>query len=348
MPQIASGEVSVKRILFVDDDPSVLDALRNILRKQRNEWEMVFSIGAEAALEEMRDKSFDVIVSDMRMPGIDGADLLGKVRHQSPATARIVLSGHAEHEAVIRALPVMHQFLSKPCSNQELRSVIARTCALQDFLHTDTIREVVGSIVHLPSPPGVYLELTRALADPKADASKMARIVEADPAMSAKLLQLVNSAYFALSKPARTVQHAVSYLGTSVLKALALSTQVFGTVEGATSGRVLERLQRDALSTATLARRIVRDGKRGDEAFTAGIVRDIGRLVIAAGLPERFAEIETSARASGRALHHVERECLGATHAEIGAYLLGVWGVPFTITETVAFHHQPSAVSAGN
>jgi HD-like signal output (HDOD) protein len=338
----------MKRVLFVDDDQYVLDALRNILRKQRHEWDMVFALGGNAALEEMAKTPFDVVVSDMRMPGMDGAALLGTVRNEFPSTARIVLSGHAEHEAVMRALPVMHQFLNKPCSTEQLRGVIARTCALQDLLHAEAIRGLVGKLERLPSAPTIYMELTQALSDPNSSAHQIAAIVEGDPAMSAKLLQLVNSAYFGLAQRATSIQQAVTYLGINTLKALALSAHVFGTIEGqSVNGLMLEQLQKASLATGTLARQMVTDRKRTDDAFTAGIVRDIGRIVIAVSLPEQFREIEANVKATGRPVHVVEHELLGASHAEIGAYLLGVWGVPFSITETVAFHHRPSAIGEG-
>ncbi|HEY3498974.1 MAG TPA: response regulator [Polyangiaceae bacterium] len=339
----------MKRILFVDDDQYVLDALRNILRKQRNEWDMVFALGGNAALAEMEKAPFDVVVSDMRMSDMDGAALLGEVRDAFPGTARIVLSGHSEHEAVVRALPVMHQFLNKPCSTEALRGVIQRTCALQELLHEDTIRNLVGKLDRLPSPPAIYMQLTQALADPKVNSDRIAAIVEADPAMSAKLLQLVNSAYFGLAQRATSIHQAVTYLGIEVLKALALSTHVFSTVDGsAPNGRLLDQFQKASLATATVAKQMVRDRKKADDAFTAGIVHDIGRIVIAVSLPERFREIEASAKATGKSIVAVEREMFGVSHAEIGAYLLGVWGVPFSITETVAFHHTPGAVSDGN
>jgi HD-like signal output (HDOD) protein len=339
----------VKRILFVDDDQYVLDALRNILRKQRHEWDMVFALGGSAALEEMAKTPFDVVVSDMRMSGMDGATLLGQVRNEFPGTARIVLSGHAEHEAVMRALPVMHQFLNKPCSTEALRGVIARTCALQELLHADAIRGLVGKLERLPSPPTIYMQLTQALSDPNANSNQIAAIVEGDPAMSAKLLQLVNSAYFGLAQRATSIHQAVTYLGINTLKALALSAHVFGTIEGqSVNGLQLDELQKASFATATIAKQLVQDRKRVDDAFTAGIVRDIGRIVIAVSLPERFREIEENAQATARPVQIVEQELLGASHAEIGAYLLGVWGVPFSITETVAYHHTPSAIAAGS
>ena len=338
----------MRRILFVDDEQGVLDGLQNLLRKQRKQWEMVFALGGQAALTELAQKPADVVVTDMRMPGMDGASLLEKIRELYPATTRIVLSGHAEREAVVRAVPVTHQFLSKPCDGEALRAVIERACALQSLLTDPTIRALVSGVDHLPSAPAVYFALTQALSKPETTIAEVAEIVQEDPAISAKILQLVNSAYFGLPQRVTTLQHAVSYLGLDPIKALALSAHVFGTFAGAkASGLSIDRLQKFSLLTASLAKRFAPDKKLADEAFTSGIVHDVGKLTLAMRMPGEFGEINRIAAESGRPAHVVERERLGASHAEIGAYLLGAWGLPLTVVEAVGFHHNPSAITEG-
>jgi HD-like signal output (HDOD) protein len=335
----------MRRIVFVDDEQGVLDGLQNLLRKQRKQWDMVFALGAPAALAELAQKPADVIVTDMRMPGMDGASLLEKIRELYPATTRIVLSGQAEREAVVRAVPVTHQFLSKPCDGEALRAVIERACALQSLLTDEKIRALVAGVDHLPSPPTVYLKLTQALARTDATIADVAGIVQEDPAISAKILQLVNSAYFGLPQRVATLQHAVSYLGLDPIKALALSAHVFGTFDGAAaSGLSIDRLQRSALLTASLAKRFAPDKKIADEAFTSGLVHDVGKLALAMRLPAEFRETQKDVATSGRPVYVVERERLGASHAEVGAYLLGAWGLPLPVVEAVGFHHEPSAV----
>jgi len=287
-------------------------------------------------------------VTDMRMPGMDGAALLEKIRELYPATTRIVLSGHAEREAVVRAVPVTHQFLSKPCDGDALRAVIERACGLQALLTDPNIRALVSGIDHLPSAPAVYFKLTQALAKADTSTSEVAEIVQEDPAMSAKILQLVNSAYFGLPQRVATLQHAVSYLGVDPIKALALSAHVFGTFEGAEAGGFsIDRLQKFSLFTASLAKRFAADRQLGDEAFTSGLVHDVGRLTLALRMPNRFREIERTAAACAQPMHVAEREALGTSHAEVGAYLLGAWGLPLSVVEAVGFHHTPSSVRDG-
>lgn len=336
----------MKSILFVDDDENILHGLRDLLRKQRNSWNMVFALGGPAALAELDKRSFDVVVTDMRMPIIDGAQLLERVKQQSPGTARIILSGHAEREAVLRAIPVAHQFLSKPCDVGQLRAVIERACTLRVRLENTRIRDIVGKIDRLPATPKLYGELTQAAARPDVSMRDLAQIIERDPALTSKLLQLVNSAYFGLARKRTTVEAAVEYLGIDVLKALALTVGAFAGIELPNiRGFSLDRLQERSLLVALIARDMAGTPQLAREAFTASLVHDIGRVVLAIGAPSEYGEVLHTARVERRPLHVVERELLGASHDEVGGFLLGVWGLPLAIVEPVAFHHAPRLAS---
>jgi HD-like signal output (HDOD) protein/CheY-like chemotaxis protein len=342
--------MSLQRILFVDDEQNVLDGLQNLLRKERRRWEMVFAHGGEAALAEVEKAPFDVVVSDMRMPGLDGAQLLQRVKDLHPGTARIVLSGHAEHEASVRALAVAHRFLAKPCDADSLRVVIERTLQLRALLSDDLVRKVIGRLDNLPSIPRTYQELMRATADPEASISDVGRIVETDAAMSVKVLQIVNSAYFGLAQKMTSIQRAVVYLGIELLKGLTLVAHVFSSLEkAAVVGFSLDRFQDHSLRCARLAKAFLKDSPRAEDAFTAGLVHDIGKLIIAKNLTRQFHEVVDEVRGSDprRPLHEVERARIGMSHGELGAYLLGTWGLPAPVVEAAAFHHFPGAVSKG-
>lgn len=335
------------RILFVDDEISILDGLQNLLHKQRHLWHMVFSQSGEAALAELQKAPFDVIVSDMRMPGMDGATLLTAVKDSYPNVARIVLSGQAERDALMKALPIAHQFLSKPCDGEMLRVVIERACRLQRLLTDDTIRIAIGRLDALPSAATIYSELTTALASPDVGLTTVAAVVERDPAMAAKVLQLVNSAYFGLAQRVTSVAQAMVYLGADTMKGLVLTSQVFALAEQRQlPGLSIDALQEHSLMTARLAKRLVVNQRVADDAFTAGLLHDIGQIALSVSMPETYAEVLRAARE--RPLQEAEQERLGVSHAEAGAYLLGVWGLPFSVIEAVAYHHRPSAVEAGD
>jgi putative nucleotidyltransferase with HDIG domain len=341
-------DAAVKRILFVDDDVNVLDGLRNVLRKQRRVWEMVFAVGGTAALEEMKGGPFDVVVSDMRMPGMDGAGLLQIVKDTYPGTARIVLSGHAERDAVMRALPVAHQYLSKPCDVDQLTAVIERTCALQAILHSEAIRAMVSHLDALPLAPRTYWQITQAAGNEDASLAEIGTIVEQDPALVAKVLQLVNSAYFGLAQQITSATLAVQYLGLELIKGLALAEHMFTLTVPENAGLSLEDQRQHSLLTARLAKTIANDTKRAEDVFTAAMVHDVGKLILACGRPALYARVVQLSKDRSRQCHLLEQNAFGASHAEVGAYLLGVWGLPLPIVEAVAFHHEPERAATAD
>jgi HD-like signal output (HDOD) protein len=351
MEQImGSRGLDMKRILFVDDDQNVLDGVQNLLRRQRREWDMAFVLTAGAALREMETATFDVVITDMRMPVMDGAAFLEVVKEKHPSVARIVLSGQARREAVMRAVPVAHQYISKPCDADHLRTVIDRVCNLQSLLRDEKIRQVIGRVDRLPSLPRSYSELTQALARPDVGLAQLVAIVETDPAMSAKVLQLVNSAYFGLAQRTSSIFDAIRYLGVDLLKGLALTSNVFAAIEAKTiRGFSFSKLQQHSLLTARLAQRLIVDQKRREEAFTAGVVHEIGQIVLMLGFPDGIKAVQNEAmKEPHRPLHEIEQAVLGVTHAQVGAYLLGVWGLPFSIIESTAYCYTPGAVTSGD
>lgn len=331
----------MRRILFVDDDPNVLSGLRRMLRSQRHEWDMTFAGGGEAALEQLASGSFDVVVTDMRMPGIDGAALLAEMRQRHPGVVRIILSGHTEMSAALRSVPVAHQFLSKPCDPEALMAAVRRACALEERLQDPKLRRLVGEVTVLPSPPSVLVALNELLMGPDTSVDAVADVVGQDPAMSAKLLQLVNSAFFGLAQPLTVVREAVAYLGINLVRSLAVAAQAFQSFEAELPEQVfsVDALHRHSLAVAHLTQDLVAPAHRND-AFAAGLLHDVGLLVLASAMPDRFTEVCARVEATGQPMAEVEAGLIGATHADIGAYLLSLWGLPYPIVEAVAYHHS--------
>jgi HD-like signal output (HDOD) protein len=333
----------VRHCLFVDDDLNALEGLRRQLRGERERWEMRFVTGAERALVALAEAPCDVIVSGMRMQGMDGPALLARVREAYPAVVRIVLSGGGDLPTALRAVPVAHCYLTKPCEPAALRDAIERARALHDLLADPALRAVAGEIGTLPSLPAVYGALTDALVDPDVSTTTLARIVERDVAMCAKVLQLVNSGFFAARRVAG-VQAGIALLGTAMLRALVLSAEVFGAATVPVPGFSLRALQQHALLTAAIASRLVPRGPRAEEAFLAAMLHDVGQIVLATRAREEFAHDLAHAGATGQPLTTVEAAHRGVTHAEVGAYLLGLWNLPYPVVEAVAHHHAPQRV----
>jgi HD-like signal output (HDOD) protein len=336
----------MRRVLFVDDELTTLDALRHMLRAQHLEWEMAFAPGGEAALALMGASPFDVIVADMRMPGMDGAKLLARVRDQYPQVVRIMLSAQTELSTALRIVPVAHQFLAKPCDAATLRVAVERACHLKALLNDDSMRRAVGALRDLPSLPRTYDALTQALTDPDTSLQKLARIVEQDVGLSAKILQLVNSAFFGIAHSITNIDHAVIYLGINTLRSLVLSLEIFPVFEPKTPlpGFSLEKLQHHAQLAAHIAARLPVPKHLADITMVAGMLHDVGKLVLAWKLPEHFKSLLAEAAEEHCPLYKAEEREYGFSHAEIGAYLLGLWGLPYILVEAVALHHGPNRV----
>jgi DNA-binding NtrC family response regulator len=169
-------------ILFVDDDPNVLSSLRRMLHPMRGEWTMRFAGSGAEAIEILAKESFDVVVSDMRMPEMNGAQLLAKIKLGHPDLARVILSGHSERELAMQTVNVAHQFLNKPCDLEELTSVIGKTIQLRRLLHKKELCELANSVVRMPSLPQHYVAITKELNSENPSVDQVARIVEDDPA----------------------------------------------------------------------------------------------------------------------------------------------------------------------
>jgi putative nucleotidyltransferase with HDIG domain len=332
----------MNRILFVDDESEVLGSIRDGLRRRRDTWSMVFADSGGAALAEFESEPVDVVVTDLQMPGMDGAALLERVRDFSPETIRIVLSGYASASRVARVATAAHRFLAKPCDIDELTCVLERSCALRDLnRQTALYRTATGAV--LPSCPGLYVELAQATADAAVTPSDLAAIVERDTAMTAKLLQLANSAFFGSGRQVSSVRDAIMLLGTNTLESLVLTAEAFADLspQQKIKGFSIDALQRHSTLVARLASAIMPDGPERQDALTAGLLHDIGMLVLAVDDPAECERVIATANLEQLPLHVIERREHGVTHAEVGAYLLSLWGLPLAVVEAVAHHDEP-------
>lgn len=334
-----------RRIIFVDDEERVLEGLRNQLRKQRRKWAMRFVSSGRACLEELAREPADVVVTDMRMPGMDGAELLRRVKEEHENAVRVVLSGYAELEMTMRAVMVAHQYLIKPCKPDVIERVIEGSCALQDLINNERIKEVVAKIDKLPAVPRAYSMLTERLSDPNATADDVASIIAEDLGMTAKVLQLVNSSFFAAAMPVNDIKFAVVRLGFDIIKNVVLGLGALDRAFGTQDPEEREQMQLHATRVGHLARQLVSSKAHRADAFLAGMLHDVGQLVLSTSLSEQFQEARTLAKDKEIALCLAEETCIGVSHAEVGAYLLGIWGLPHTVVEAVAHHHAPSKVS---
>jgi HD-like signal output (HDOD) protein len=336
----------MKRILFVDDEKQILDGIRRLLSDQSDLWEMQFAQGGEEALKFCQAAKFDVVVSDMRMPGMDGAMLLGHVRDLFPDAARLILSGYSDVALTSRAIPVAHRILAKPCNGIELQTTIESFCTLQDLFCSSDLRRVIGTIGELPSLSRTYMELAKAAQDPNSSLTLVAQIIGNDVAMAAKVLQLVNSGFFGLAHTVTSLKAAVAYLGMETIRNLALASDTFKAFQPAPgiAPSFCEDMQRRAQRAALIMRTLPLPARLRDVGIASALLHDIGELVLACKLPHQFCAALELARTTGCSQVEAEEQIIGTSHAEIGAYLLGLWSMDSLIVEAVAHHHRPDRI----
>ena len=329
-------------VLFVDDEREILDAFSARVRLDRAaEVTCATAIDANAALAALSARPADVVVTDMRMPGMDGAALLGEVRRRWPDTIRIVLSGHMDRTTMSRALPVAHLVLSKPCAYEELKPHLERARSVRGQIRETTIGRAFARIDALPTAPDIYLALSDAMTDPRASVARIATIVDKDPAITAKVLQLANSACFFLPRRVVTTSDALHLIGLDLLRKLVLSAEVFQVFgrHRLPPGLDVAAMQRHAFVVANLAGSL-RPGDDHASAVTAGLLHDVGTLALAAALPDAMAELLRGPPATPDVMLAAERARLGCTHADAGAFLLELWGLPLDIIHAVGAHED--------
>ena len=246
----------------------------------------------------------------------------------------------------MRAVTVAHQFLTKPCDGATLEHTIQRSLALHKLVSDPRVRSLVGGIDTLPSPPHLHADLGRVIAQTNSSARDVARVIERDPAMSAKILQLVNSSFFGVVRRVTTLDHAVAYLGVALVRRLVLAVETFRAASVGMEVRRVEALQRASLLAASLSRGLPCPSGEKDDLFLSTLLADIGLLLVASRLPGIHDGIEAELSRRGGTRIALERELLGVTHAEIGAYLLGLWGFPLPVVLAVARHHDRPAPEA--
>ncbi len=334
-----------KKILFVDDEPNILLGLKRMLHSMRKEMDFFFAEGGKEALIILAEQDINVIVSDMRMPGMDGAALLNKVMEQYPQVIRIMLTGHIDDHSIVRSIPVVHQFLSKPSEPESLKEVLTRACALQELITSERLKTLVASLGSLPSLPEVYAELQDKAHDPECDIGDIAKIIGKDLAMSAKVLQLVNSAFFGLYKRIDSPARAVNLLGLDTIKTLILGVGIFTEMAPVRDkGLSVSALWRHSVTTATFAKEIASlEGAENaviENSFIAGIVHDVGKLLLLSSLSDQYCQVVENAKTQSLTLFQAEQQMFEADHGDVGGYLMGLWGLPGVVVEALTFHHK--------
>lgn len=204
--------------------------------------------------------------------------------------------------------------------------------------------DLLKGMVSVSSLPGIYLRLSEVVADPRASAADVGRVIADDPGLTARLLKLVNSAMYGFPTPIETVSHAISIVGTAQLQDLALATSVIRLFATLPQGLVtMESFWRHSVACGVIARALAtrRREPNVERFFVAGLLHDIGRPVLFTQVPDQSRAAMTRSSETGVPLFFAEQEILGFDHTHVGSALLELWKLPPALREAVAHHHHP-------
>ena len=353
---------AVRRVLFVDDDTDLLAGLRRTLRLPSTGWQLEFAAGGAQALDRMAERTFDAVVSDLRMPGMDGAQLLAEVGRRYPRAARVILSEDADRGSVIAAVGPAHQYLAKPCEVDVLVGTLERVLAVRDLIDDDRLADLLGGVESLPKPPRIHAEMLAVSADPRATLADVVAVIEQDLATSAEVLRLVNTAFFGLPAEVTTIARAASLLGLATIQALAVAGAVFGAGGPPPPSLDTHELAQRGMQVGRLARCLAREEgwsrQAVADAFFAGMLFDLGLPTLARANPAAWAAIRSarSARSADAASGQVpdlaadselEVAHFGCSVTRAGAYLLGLWGFGEPVVAALALQPADPADPAG-
>ncbi len=335
-----------KKILFVNDAATAQN-LQDVLNRMQELWDMQFVENETDVWNRLENEDFNVIVLDLRTPEINGIELLQKAMERYPQVVRVIIAGPSDQELVLKAIRSNHQIIAQPFNLQSLKGVIDRSCQLRELLRNEGLKRFIASISHLPCIPSLYLQIITELQSPRVSVKRVADLIAQDVTMTAKILQLVNSAFFNLPQKIINPHQAAVLLGIDILKGLVLHVHIFSSfkLDPRIKEFSIEGLSRHSLLVGKLAREIVLTEtnvrRMEEDAMIAGLLHDIGKLVILHD-PERYNRMLAHSQERGCTHYQAEYEILGASHAEIGAYLLELWGIPEPVIRAIAFHHNPS------
>jgi putative nucleotidyltransferase with HDIG domain len=333
-----------KRLLFVDDEPLIRELYGTLGATLGKGHEVHTAANAVEALDLLDEKNFDVVVSDLAMPEMDGIEFLNEVVRAYPQSARIVISGFADRLKVAECLTVGHRFFSKPFNLNGLSVLLRRICHYSYLISNDRIRKMVCGTGALPTPPETYVRLRELLASPYAHVDDISTIVEEDPGLSTKLLHIVNSAQFGTARRIVAPSEAVQVAGVEIIKALMLGAQAFTFYDRHSYTRTaFKDLWVHSINTAIAARKLAlvegMPSEAAEECFFAGLLHDIGKLILAANSEREYGVAMELSTKAGLPLEQAEMGIFATTHAHVGAYLLALWGVPDSVISAVELHH---------
>lgn len=334
-------------ILFVDDDSMVLNALERTFFE--TEYRTFFALSALDGYKILEKEDIDLVVSDIRMLPVSGADFLREVSIKYPDTIRVVLSAYGDRSLMIKVIceGLAQVYILKPWDNQTLIKQVGHLLAMYDSLSSIKQAAGVNAGRHLPAPPDLYVRMLKMIEEDRS-LKEIATLIESDPASTANVLRLANSSFFGMT--ISSVHQALVYLGISSVKEIALVSELFNQPGDSASNDLRMQVSKHMVCTSVLFNGLHQNilaTRVPDEFSVAGLLADIGRLMLIEHDPETYRKIIDAYRQDQSCpLDKLELDNMKYTHAQLGGLILNWWNLPASLVEASLYHHTYPFVSA--
>jgi HD-like signal output (HDOD) protein len=329
-----------KSILFVDDERNILKSLNKAF--ENTDYEVIFAEGGEEAIEILGQRPVNLIITDVKMPNMDGFELLQKVKRSYPLVLRVALSGYSDNKRVFDALDnnLVKIYMLKPWNSKDLLATIDRLFHLEETFEDKKLLQLINELSELPTVPSLYSTLVH-LVEKDAPIEQIANVIEEDQSIASRILKVANSAFYAAKTG--SVHQAIMYIGLTNVKNIILTNAVFSNFMA--DKAKMDMVWRHVNVTNKLINEIYKlclDKKMPNTFASSGLLHDIGKVVIMHHLGDRYDEITMALEENSEIqLSDEEKRILGVDHQKVGGYLLNWWGIPLPIVEASMYHHDP-------
>lgn len=341
-----SADLAKKTILFVDDEQQVLDGIRRMLYSKANEWQMTFVNSGKTALECLKNQAFDLVIADMRMPEMTGAELLQQIKEHYPNTARYILSGNSNQDMIMSNTAPADHFLAKPCQTEDLINAIYQGLKLEKRFDSQKTKSIVSNLTYLPRTPAIYTEFINVFSNPLGTPSTLADLLSNKTIMAEQILQILNSSFFEFHPPYTRLHQGARYLLHAGIQGITLMSEFFSDFSAQEKANFnLLNIYQHSVLTGLMAGKILEtmteDPMLIDRAIIAGMLHDIGITLLIRHDPVRYQKVLAGKPKNEGTLTHLENLHFGCQHAEIGSHLIYLWDLAPSIIDAITYHHSP-------
>jgi len=336
-----------KSILFVDDEKAILNSIRREFFD--SQYEIYTATSGKEALELLSENEINLIVSDMRMPEMDGYELLKKVKILYPSVIRLILSGFTDEKTAFKSIynNLAKLFITKPWKKDDFRKAIDDVFKTEELLSNNTILKFVIEMGKLPTIPSILTEISEVVENDDQNMDKIVEIIESDITLSSEVLRIINSAFYGIKTA--SVKNAVLSLGLVNLKNIIATAEVFKLEHDFFNKNLIWEHSNLANNILIELYNKVLNKKIPDYYKTAGLLHDIGKVAFFKIYNEEYDELYKSSENRGvEEISKLEKEKFNINHEELGGYLLKWWDIPYAIVESALYHHNPRLSSEEN